>query len=283
MNAERQGGVALLSVLLVMALTLMIVSGMLRGHQVAVTGVAQQARQLQLWHLALAGEALARKRLDQGRLAPSTSTHLGQMWSAPQRLEHEGAEVRVSVEDLGARFNLNALTRDGQVDALTLQRWQHLRESLAIEALPAEQFQGLSLLSLDQLRALPGVDGALLQRLRPWVAVLPEEAGLNINTLSAPLLARLEGVQPAALQPLLQQRPAQGWASVQQFAAEPLVQRLGIASHGLAVNSHWFAARIDVREAGQVLHLYSELRRDAGSGRIKVVRRTLSRLGEHGP
>lgn len=283
MSAERQSGVALLSVLLVMALTLVIVSGMLRGHQVGVFGVAQQVRQLQLWHLALAGEALARERLYQGEQSALTPTHLGQAWSGVHTLEHQGAKVQVTLEDLAGRFNLTALTRSGQVDALTLQRWQHLREALAIEALPAQQLQGLSVLSLEQLRALPGVDAALLQRLRPWVALLPDEAGLNVNTLSAPLLARLEGVPVAAVQGLFEQRPARGWASVQQFAGEPLVQQLGIASHGLTVASRWFVARIEVREAGQVLYLYSELQRDAGSGRIRVVRRTLTRDGEHRP
>ena len=283
MNAERQGGVVLLSVLLVMALTLMLVAGMLRGHQVAVTGVAQQARQLQLWHLALAGEALARQRLAQAPVtATSPITHLGQAWSVPQRFRHEDAEVRVTLEDLSGRFNLNALTRAGQVDTLTLQRWQQLRESLAIEALPAELFQGRVLLSLEQLRVLPGVDRELLQRLRPWVTLLPDGAGLNVNTLSTSLLARLEGLQVAALQPLFQQRPAHGWASVQQFAAEPLAQRLGIASHGLSVASRWFAAHVEVHDGGQVLHLYSELHRDPQSARIRVVRRTLSRLGEQG-
>lgn len=44
MRAERQAGVVLISVLLVMALTLMIVAGMLRSHQVAVSGVARQPR-----------------------------------------------------------------------------------------------------------------------------------------------------------------------------------------------------------------------------------------------
>ena len=42
--------------------------------------------------------------------------------------------------------------------------------------------------------------------------------------------------------------------------------------------SRWIA----VHDGGQVLHLYSELHRDPQSARIRVVRRTLSRLGEQG-
>ncbi|WP_341870851.1 hypothetical protein [Pseudomonas lactucae] len=56
---QRQRGVALLSVLLVMSLALLLTAGMLRSHHLMVQSSARQIHQLQLRQLALSAEAWA--------------------------------------------------------------------------------------------------------------------------------------------------------------------------------------------------------------------------------
>lgn len=81
---------------------------------------------------------------------------------------------------------------------------------------------------LSQLRLLPGIDGQTLRRLEAWVALLPKDASLNINTALPQMLATLEGVSPPTAVALASQRPATGYASVQAFTSSPLtVHRFG--------------------------------------------------------
>ncbi|WP_165840797.1 general secretion pathway protein GspK [Pseudomonas sp. SDI] len=268
---------ALITVLLVLALVLVSVSALLRSHQLALDSLGQQLRAMQLRQLAEAAERHALGRLRRRE----TLTHAGQAWAQPQLLELAPARVRIAIEDLAGRFNLRTLARQGQLDQPTLRRWQNLRKALAIDALAPEQWQGLRLLSLDQLRVLPGVDRALLKRLQPRVALLPVTQGLNVNTVGAPLLAMLEGIDEAAARQLLQQRPEHGFPSVQAFTAQAQAQQLLLSGQGLAVASNWFRLTIEVQLGEQRLYLYSEVQREEGSPTLRVVRRTLSPFEEH--
>lgn len=268
---------ALITVLLVLALVLVSVSAMLRSHQLALDSLGQQVQAMQLRQLAESAERHALGRLR----SRETLTHTGQAWAQPQVLQLEQARVRVVIEDLAGRFNLRTLARQGQLDQPTLQRWHNLRTALAIDALAPEQWRGLRLLSLDQLRVLPGVDRALLKRLQPRIALLPVTQGLNVNTVSAPLLAMLEGIDEAAARQLLQQRPEHGFPSVQAFTAQAQAQQLTLSAQGLAVASNGFRVTIEVQRDEQRLFLYSEVQRDEGSLRLRVIRRTLSPFEEH--
>jgi len=279
MNSKRQRGMALITVLLVMALAVLIVSGLLRSHEMVVASIGQQVRFLQQWQLAVTGENHARALLAaEHGLEPST-THLAQPWAQLQRLQLDQGQVLIKIEDRASRFNLQALAARGQIDRVTLQRWQRLRDALAIQSLEAQDLQGMSLLEVEQLRALPGVDRALMQRLQPWVTLLPVSAGLNINTVSATVLSMLEGVDERDMDQLLRQRPEHGYASVQAFVDQANAQQLAITGHGLAVSSNWFDVTVQVQQDGQTLYLFSALEREPQTNRVRVVRRNISRLG----
>lgn len=194
MNPDRQTGLALISVLLVMALVLLLVAGMLRSHQLSISSTGQQIRSLQLWHLALAGENLARQGLRRDAEAMRTTVNLAQPWAGARDVQLALGTVRVRIEDLAGRFNLAALAQQGQVDQITLQRWQRLCQSLGLPLLDVQALSNQMLLDPSQLRLIPGAQGQALQQLRPLIAVLPSEAGLNINTASEHVLAVLEGL-----------------------------------------------------------------------------------------
>lgn len=279
MNSKRQSGMALITVLLVMALALLIVSGLLRSHEMMVASIGQQVRFLQQWQLAVTGENYARALLAAEHGDAVASTHLDQPWTHSQRLQLDQGQVLVKIEDRASRFNLRALTRKGQIDRVTLQRWQRLRDALGIKSLGPEELQGMSLLELEQLRSLPGVDRALMQRLQPWVSLLPVSAGLNINTVSSTLLSMLEGIDESVVDQLLRQRPENGYATVQAFNEAANAQQLTIGGHGLAVSSHWFHVTVEVQQNGQTLYLFSDLERGPEKNQVRVIRRSVSRLG----
>lgn len=279
MNA-RQRGLALISVLLVMSLALLITAGLLRSHLLVVQSSALQFHQLQMRQLALAGETWALQLLHNFERDEHKTVNLAQEWAvSTPRFVQEGGDIRVSIEDLTGRFNLNALFRNGQVDQVTLARWARLLEQLKISSLDIDTMRasasvgGLS--DVSQMRLLPGVDGEVLRKLQPWVVLLPLDASLNINTAPAPLLMTLEGVTPAIANALVKQRPAQGYNSVQAFTEDPLLNGLGVASHGLGVSSQWFRITVEVALGQSQLRLVSDVERDLKSHHLIILQRRL--------
>jgi general secretion pathway protein K len=128
---RHQQGVALITVLLVMSLTLLLVGNLLRSHRLAVQSSAQQLHQVQLHQLSLSGESLALQYLQNPQLLDTKSINLGQEWAQQRRpLEIDGAVVQISIEDLAGRFNFSQLLNAGQVDQIILERWARLLQTL---------------------------------------------------------------------------------------------------------------------------------------------------------
>ena len=271
---KRQRGIALLSVLLVMSLALLLTAGMLRSHQLMVQSSARQVHQLQLRQLALSAEAWAMLALKgMGDDTPAV-VHLGQPWaSVTWPFDAQGARVALEIDDLSARLNLNGLLGEGQVDQLTLNRWTRLFTALGLEPLDLRATGERQ--ALSQLRVLPGVDGETLRQLDPWVALLPREAVLNINTASPQVLATLEGLSMPTAEALVRQRPATVYNSAQAFTHDPLIAGLGVNGHGLGVSSRWFRVTVDVSLGTSRLRLASEVERELKTGRWRVVQRRL--------
>ncbi|MCL6704241.1 type II secretion system protein GspK [Pseudomonas sp. T1.Ur] len=269
MNRER--GVALISVLLVLSLALLFTGGMLRSHRLLLHGTAQQLQQLPLRQLGLAGEAWAQKRLDSSASAPGP-VGLHQDWARLESaFEAQDARIRIDIQDQSGRMNLNALLEHGQVDEVSLKRWKRLLSLLGLPELSLPQVGSVQ--ELSQLRLLPGIDGPTLERLEPWVALLPREARLNVNTAPRLLLMTLDGIDAGTVEALAGQRLEAPFPSAQAFANDPLLSGLGISSHGLGVGSRWFRITVDVDRAGSRLRLASDIERDPDTQRWMVRQR----------
>lgn len=269
---SRQRGVALISVLLVLSLALLLTGGMLRSHRLLLQSSAQQLQQLQLRQLGLAGEAWAQALLQASTVEPSAPVGLGQDWARlGPSFDQEDGEVSISIQDLSARFNLNALLATGQVDQVTLDRWARLLALLDLPPLALPQVGAVQ--ELSQLRLLPGVDGQTLARLEPWVALLPREARLNINTAPGLLLTMLDGVDAAAAQALIDKRLQEPYASVQAFTHDPLLSGSAVSSHGLGVTSRWFRITVVVGRGSTRLRLASDIERSPDTGQWSVRQR----------
>jgi len=269
---SRQRGVALISVLLVLSLALLLVGGMLRSHRLLLHSSAQQLQQIELRQLGLAGEAWALAVLEGSALKPSGPVDLSQDWARLKpAFDVADAQLHIDIEDLSGRLNLNALLAQGQIDRVTLGRWTRLLELLDLPSLPLPQVGAVQ--ELSQLRLMPGVDAQVLRRLEPWVALLPREARLNINTAPQLLLMTLEGMEAGPAEALVRQRALNPYASVQAFTSDPLLSGSGLSSHGLGVSSRWFRISVSVIHAGSRLRLASDIERDPVSGRWTIRQR----------
>ncbi|MCQ4288534.1 type II secretion system minor pseudopilin GspK [Pseudomonas stutzeri] len=173
MKAQR--GVALITVLLVVAIVTVVCAGMITRQQLSIRGTANQAQARQAWHYGLGGEALAqsilRRDLRASSPSPSSGTgtgvdngtengnstgqsavdHLLEPWALPQPaydLDEGQGQVQIRIEDLAGRFNLNSLVQEQQHNAAALAQFRRLLLRLQITEPYAERL--LDWLDSDQ-------------------------------------------------------------------------------------------------------------------------------------
>lgn len=280
MRPARQQGIALVTVLLILALATMLAAGMLRSHQLLLGGASQQIQASRLMQLALSGERQALVQIAQQASELVQLSHSGQTWATARTFTLGDGQLTVRMEDLAGRFNLGALVGVQSLDKVLLERWQRLCRSLQIEAPALDPLVGRPLIDISQLRTLPGVTSEVLARLKPWVVALPKEAGLNVNTAPARLLNALENVDEPSATRLLRERPEGGYASVQQFLDAPALSGLRPGRHGLVVGSRWFRLELTAQHGGQQLYVYSDVEIDAKTNRPRVLRRVVTAMRE---
>ncbi|MDP2561938.1 type II secretion system minor pseudopilin GspK [Psychrobium sp. 1_MG-2023] len=217
---QPQRGVALITVMLVVALVVIIAANMTgRLHLLLSRSINQQAYQQAMWS-ALAGEQLIYKVLEQDYKDDKTKVHLKQLWAREGMVVPLGAgSLSGAVQDLHSCFNLNALVQaapsSGPVkESLAQRQFEHLLLAIGLDSYQAEMVQnrvkdwvdsdkqitgGLgaeddsysskqlpyltannSMVDVSELRAIEGVTAAIYRLIRPYVCVLPEQE-LAIN------------------------------------------------------------------------------------------------------
>ncbi|HBX55184.1 type II secretion system minor pseudopilin GspK [Pseudomonas sp. UBA2684] len=311
MRAQR--GMALITVLLVVAVVTVVCAGIIARQQLSIRSSANQLHVRQAWHYALGGETLAKavlqRDLQQGNPQASVD-HLGEPWARPQApfALDEGGELRVRLIDPSGRFNLNSLVRQGQANDAALAQFRRLLLNVQIDtpyaerlldwldvdeqpsgsygaednqyllAQPAYRTANRALTDVSELRLLLDMNEADYQRLLPLVTALPEDATLNVNTANAWVLASLvEGLSLSAAQGLVAARGSQGYSDVQSFTRQ--LNGLPVQGQALGVGSQYFQAisEVSVGDRRQVLRSTLQRTRD---GKVYVLARDLGQSGE---
>lgn len=225
--ARRQAGIALISVLLVFAL-----ASLLIGHLVTAAARDLQrstnylgARQA-FWY-ALGGETLARQILHADlqldiEAGEQPSDGLVDEWAQPlPQFDIEQGALRVQINDLHARFNLNNLIGEqGSADAAQVEQLARLlqvvdvpvelaaaiadwvdadevdnsgraEDEVYLEKTPAYLSANSAIADVSELRLIDGMTTDYFERLAPHVTALPkrteaeeEPTKININTVS---------------------------------------------------------------------------------------------------
>jgi general secretion pathway protein K len=210
-SAER--GVAVIMAMLTVALIAALAAAIVAAYGFAVDSVSgrhdlDQARWLARGAIDWARNVLAE---DKRRTAPVD--HFGEAWATkiPPTPVEEG-EVGGEIEDLSGLFNLNLLVNtDGtpndfgskafvqllqilgetsnraQVLAANLSHWIDSAAESADAYNPAIPENGTQppnapLITVDELNQVPGFDGDLVERLRPFVTAVGPGSRLNLNT-----------------------------------------------------------------------------------------------------
>lgn len=189
-------------------------------------------------------EAWAREdhelELDRGRVAGRIDDLNGRFnvnWLA----NTEDERARVAFEQLAVRLGVAPKTVETVLAAVTGSEEPDRDARRRFVEIPPRG----PVVLIDQL-PVPASELALL---RPYLAALPGDSRLNVNTASEPVLSSLlvPGGNPGALSLLIARRAQEPYQSVSEFN-EAVMGRLGedfeeqLAELRLSVNSEWFLA-----------------------------------------
>ena len=142
----------------------------------------------------------------------SSADHLGEPWAVPlaeTRLnEGDGREpvyLAGEIRDEQAKLNLRNLASVGEAGVAEVEVLarlfgmlglnpaaaaavaQRVREGLPADAGRAPRAMGIS--AVDDLLGVDGIDAAAIERLRPFITMLPQPTPVNANTAAAEVLA----------------------------------------------------------------------------------------------
>lgn len=303
----KQRGVALITVLLVVAIATVVTAGMIARQQLSIRSSSNQLSARQAWHYALGGEALAQallaRDLKQSAGNPSRKVdHLREAWARKQApFEVDDGRVSVQIEDLAGRFNLNSLVVNQLENPVARQRFERLLVALKIDPLfavrlvdwldkdqqtsagsgaedneylllqPAYRAANRRLQDVSELRLLLELSERDYRRLLPYVSALPENTPLNVNTASALVLTTLaDNISLAKAQALVQGRGAEGYRTAGAFTDNVS----GVDVNSVAVSSDFFQVRSEVQLGTRKRVLVSVLQRES-DGRVQVLQRDL--------
>jgi general secretion pathway protein K len=302
-----QGGVALVTVMLILALLTAVVSRLSLLNQIwlrqvdnssSLVQASQATRAAQIWVSVILED-------DNNEYDGNTDD-----WARPViTIPIAWGEMYGRVEDMQSRFNLNNLVdNEGKIDEPAYQQFRQLLRSLQLEPGVADAvvdwidadssstggqgaediyYLGLNrpylpanrrFIDEQELRLVRGVDPITWDTLAPYITTLPEPTAVNINTASAVVIAAVLN-SPQASATLMSE--VERWVDDAQINPYPSMEEftrqvsesLNINGlEGLAVGSSYFKAHTQMT-FGSVQHRMATLYQRKG-GRASILQQT---------
>jgi general secretion pathway protein K len=271
--ATRQSGVAVVTALLIVAVI---------ATAATYVGLGQQVwlRQAQNVRERVQAEAVRHGALEWAAIIltldarDNDTDDLTQAWAQVlPPLPAEGGLVIGQIVDAQGRFNLNNLLRDAGVSADDLAVFQRLLQGLELPTEladtlvdwldndsttspsgaedidylanePSYRAANQSLQSVDELYRIRGFSAEIINKLRPFVAALPQTTAININTASAELLqAMIQTLSLSEAQTLVDQRKDDPFKTVDDFKKR-LPTDVGLPKVPYDVRSAYFEVNV---------------------------------------
>ena len=219
---RRRRGVALISVLLIVALVSALAYQMVTRHSLTIAHTRQMIDGSQAREYVMGGEAFARQILFEDWNEEETQDHdtLLEAWAQPlSPFEVDTGVLEIQIADLERRFNLNSVTGDkGPDNVLRLRRMMEnlgidpnladawldwVDENEEVHGFGAEDSEYLILEQpyraanqpahhVSELQVLSGMTPEQFELIRPHVTLLPSsELKVNMNTARQEVLEAL--------------------------------------------------------------------------------------------
>ena len=304
---KRQRGAIVLAALLLVALVSVLATHLIEQQE-------RWYRQVKLEGERLQAMALAQAAIDYGRAVLSDDEqrnsidHYEEVWARPlPPMSVEGGVLGGRIEDVQGRLNLNDLLSVNTSVAGPPAALARLWETLGLEAsllvsladwldadsevratggaedsyylALAQPYRAANafLFSLDELLLIRGFDAKVIDRLRPFVAVLPQGTPLNVNTAQSEVLAAaIPGLTAQQALALRRSGDREAFQSVSDFVAR--LQDQGWQTAPLppfGVASRYFVVRGEVRWGEVSIRMFIGVERQGGGNSPRIVWKSL--------
>ena len=309
MNA-KQSGVALVTVLLVVAIATVMAVSMVQEQQGSIHITRGFLSRGQAGQYALGGEELARQILHEDHAEGDSRDYLTETWASPDlHFEFEEGEVNLQITDLQGLFNVNSLSSENALTGVARQRLVNLLSAVGADPLLTDRIQdwidvdtsarpagaedfeylvyeppyrtGNAMVQDVSELGLLGLEPETLQQVIPFFTALPDSRTLvNVNTASPYILQALApelSFESATV--LVQRREEQeeGFETIEEFLQIPELAGVGVVTDGLGVQSSFFEVRTIARYQERFSYLTSILHRNPLDGSIRVIYRDFSK------
>jgi general secretion pathway protein K len=300
----RQQGVALITVMLVVALATTAAVAMASRQQVDIRRTENTLYAGQAWMYMMGVEDWAKQFLAQD-VKDNKIDHYGEDWATRlPPLPVEGGKVQGTLDDLQGRFNINSLAQSGDAGKSARQRFTRLLNVLGLNPdlaniaadwvdadqeprFPAGAEDGFYLgqdpsyrsanrpmTSVSEMLLLKGMTYDDYEKLLPFITTLPVKTPININTASAQVLACLADDLPEKeLEALVKKRADKPYNKVEDFLAERIFAGKKIPLDGLSVSSDYFMLQSAV-DVGHVHRTQISLLERDNKGRVVTLQRS---------
>ncbi|OQW88958.1 MAG: hypothetical protein BWK78_08100 [Thiotrichaceae bacterium IS1] len=298
-----QTGIALITVLLIVAIATMLAVAMTSRQQLDIFRTTNLIHHDQAYLYALGGESWSKWIL--WREAQDRQIdHLHELWATPlPPLPIEGGTLQGQLEDLQGRFNLNNLVPDGKVNPDEVIRFQRLLKALELPPAlaqivvdwidsdeepqipdgaednvyllqtPAYRAANTPFRSPSEVRLLATVDQEIYQKLLPHICTLPTRTPINVNTATLPVLMTLaDGLTADEVNQLRAAREQKPFQTIQEVITHQALAGYQVETDAMAVSSEYFLLTVHVQIDRAKARLSTVLHRDRN--RVEVVMRS---------
>jgi general secretion pathway protein K len=261
-NKHTQQGVALITVLLVVAMATVLAVAMVKSQQNVLRRSGSVFSQDQAYLYTLGAESFAKSVLldnkEKDKNNSNAQDSLSETWAKKiPAFPVEGGFVQAQIEDMQGRFNLNNLYQDGQVNMASVSVYQRLLVNLDISAVlvapvidwldndnlpydsdgaeedwylrlkPAYRAANHPFVSVSELALLRGYTPEIVAKLQPYVTALPTATSININTASYTVLSAVsDSLTLNTSKDMVENRPKEGYGSVDTFLQQSIFSNM---------------------------------------------------------
>ncbi len=304
-STRPQRGAAVVTALLLTALTLTVVAGLFWQQQVQVRSIERQRMMMQQRWLLSGALDWTRLVLREDGLNSSLD-HLGEAWARPlpptqmdQFLpsaayggDWADATLSGAIADAQARFDINALASRGVPDATQVRAFARLLDQLRLDpglaaavadhvarrqrlsgvpgvsGLPGEG-AAVPMEQAQDLLAVAGLSPMALEAMRGHLAFLPKRSPLNLNTAAAEVLAAsLPPQAGAVLRAILEARRVAPFRDIEDFMHRVPASGITPQAGRFGVSSNFFLVRGSLSARGTTTSLEGLVERAGGSTRL---------------
>jgi general secretion pathway protein K len=261
-SSKNDQGSATVTALIVVGVAAVMLAGLMWRQQIQVRSLENMRDLVQVRWLQRAAIDFARLVLVEDQRSTQYD-HLGETWALPLADgkvadflknadvpdEIAAVTLRGQLTDAQSQFNLNNLwDRDFKgINAAGVQEYGRLLEAVGLDrGLAQLTAQGvlqadMPLYDLEGLLSLPAYNPMILEKIRPFVSILPILTTVNVNTAPPEvLMAALSGLSRSAAASFIQQRSTSPIKSLDEITA--LLNKMGL-TQGVTID----AALVDVR------------------------------------